>query len=543
MDKKDNTPIIQPTSQSETDAIIAEEASEGPDIKHESNKIEGEDSVGQAYRDTEQITTEEPAGEGPDSQKSFEGFEGRLGDLANFASLSRNDQQGKDNAHKPSNNNSDKAQSPIKEGIDALSISDKKERSTNALSPIEHDAYKLIMTGGTHGVSLLCAARQLPYEFAERVQKNLEQLQEHEDETVNAQIEKGTLPATFVKTQIGLVSRNVDPSSITPMEAEKLLEFLRDDTPEAIEWKYETVSSTIEEVRNKLRFPHAQRYYNEGMKEYFEDLYQVLLQYDRGAYNDEYGEFDPLTFMVQRRVDRGEDYEELQQAISDGMDLSELCEADIIDRDHEVPVIGPFTAKDLGMVEVYIGKKWTIGNKSAGESLPERVVPGDTSFEDGLNRQRVAETILPNYRPSPKELLGIYGALGKEFLDVRSRIPAKESGTIAKAFHYAAAHVTKIISIRKEEVRQQFETERPITEEFFDEILALVEALPQENADSMNKRFNDRLEQLNQWVKRIEVHLEPYLVNEGQDAGRSTSSGIVFGLPDELSFHGVETNQ
>ncbi|MBO7657111.1 hypothetical protein J6S55_00460 [Candidatus Saccharibacteria bacterium] len=422
----------------------------------------------------------------------------------------------------------------------------------------------------THRASFFVAEQHLPAEYINIIRDELTHIDEIENtETIEMRRELGTLPKDFIKTEHALIASGINPNLLTVDEAQGLYDYASNVNQEIIEQKAESVANAIARIRNGAR-SRRDWAFDPAKAERMDQLAKKYERYERGEIDIECG-FDKAYYLEDERRAaedfnftsandrateegmRPDDYSVqaysrlvrdmktdgyLERAFED-MDVEELLEEGIIEED-DLFVYGPYTRRDLREdYGIFKMSTWVDAvnfrdKSNVANILQESVIARNEDTESDLLREYVAKEILPNRRPTPKSELLLFSALGADFADkANEEIEAVMSKEKAKELHdnlsWASYYAAKILGMNSDELKEEYGSTRPVSKEFFEEVLKRSEALTEQQEKWMKKNVAPYLTKLDDRIFIAEALYEPVLSSE--DTGRGFEG---LALPDDL---------
>ena len=394
---------------------------------------------------------------------------------------------------------------------------DKKVEETALVEKKNGNGEVVIAGVETHRASLYLAEKYLPEERVQDIATELARIDEIEQtETVEMRRELGTLPKDFSKTETALVTCGVNPSRLTVEEAKGVLDYTRNASEEIIDKKTDLIGESIVRivngVHNRRDFsydPDKQRRFDrlaDKYQRYLDGEIDIECGYDKEYYigrDDDYDDYnfesarDNAGYHGHRRGDYSEGaYRKFlkdngvktrYESYFDEYTLDELLEEDLISED-DVFVYGPFTKRDINEdLEIFKTMTWTnstnFRDKDAVGDLLEETVPAHIDdTESDLTREYVAREVLPNRRPSVKNMLSLVACVGLEYSHtdekaIEEALGDERSSDLRDNLSWAAYYASRAIGMRLNELREEYGTSRPTSEDFFKELFNRSEAL------------------------------------------------------------------
>lgn len=425
---------------------------------------------------------------------------------------------------------------------------------------VNHEKTEMVIPDiETHRTSLLLAERHLPKERIKNIKDELAHIDEIENtQTIEMRREFGTLPKEFTKTEFALVAEGINPGLLTVEEAQGLHNYASNADKDIIERKTETIANAIARIRNggKNRRDWS---FNPRKAECLDRLTAKYERYERGEIDTECG-FDKAHYLesenktdrdyyfadaynraVIEEGERPDDYSNqaysrfindmgvdgYYERVFEDMTAEELLEEGIIEED-DLFVYGPYTHRDLKEdYEIFKVSTWVDTTNFRDKSnvatiLQESVINRNNSTESDLLREYVATEILPNRRPTPKNALSLFSALGIEFAEkstdeLESAMPKEKADELRDNLSWASYYASKILGMRAEELKEEYGSTRPTSKKFFEEVLARSEAITEQQEKWMKKSVGPYLTKFDERMFAAEALYEPILSSEGGD--------------------------
>ena len=375
-------------------------------------------------------------------------------------------------------------------------------------------------------------------ETAKHIEGELRAIDSIEKTTIGA-LEKTDAMTDHARGLVRVLGRyGVNANNLTVAEAQEVADFATGTSDEIIDRK---VNKIYDAVMRHIEGAHSRRdgaepaYYNE--EEYKR---KVLLQdkyvaWERGEF-DRDREFD-VESAYERLIDEGYEPSRFLRRHLEEDDFDELYEEGLVDEDDRF-MYGPFTSNDLDNIEIYKAKTWTDitsprynggrkrvfetkvgpdGEKhriSAGEidrsgaslsSLIGETVAQNTSasIEGDLVYDYIATEILQTRRLSSKDLLIASSAVALDILDRTKPEDGddgmkKEYDSARRSASYIAYYAAQILGYRSAELKERFNSTRPLDQEFFKEVAGTMTNMSEERAsyiDEHHKQFLTKMDE------------------------------------------------
>ena len=416
-----------------------------------------------------------------------------------------------------------------------------------------------------HSLAASLVEKYLPANRAAEVQDDLKRIDNLEaNETVEARREQETLPEGFDKVTTRLAIHKIDPSLLTVEEATKLSDFVANANKEVIQIKTEAISDTITKVINGVHHRRDWVGIDEQKAQRLEDLQSKRERYENGDYDTSYG-FDIEFYQRDSEADRAKlglesnhyynDYAEYEgrderyssrdyaRFLRDGgvrneldyrlenWDLDELIDSGTID-ERDVFVYGPYTSRDVEELEgSFKFPTWVTTPNfrdqiASSDLLSQTFIARTNTPEFDLTCAYVAKEFLPNHRANVKNLLSMTASVGLEYATKQEELSSTQPKELITEFErtlsFASFYSAKILKMTKNYLEDKFGKARPISEDFFKEVIARVEGLTKMQLEDISEEQAPYINKLNDSLFRVEA-LFP---------GDNKATADVLGLPE-----------
>lgn len=356
-------------------------------------------------------------------------------------------------------------------------------------------------------------------EYTKHLREELAKIDSTEENSIGSLAHRGELPADVEKISMELDKYGVDASNLTVPEAKDVYDYATNATEEIVKAKtdriYDALSRHINGVRNR-HDGQEPAFYNERETEWKDEVRDRYLDWERGDLDTERG------FNVDEAYDRlvEEGYEPsmaLRRHLEEE-DIEDLYDEGLID-ESSMYAYGPFTKGDLDEISIFEDRTWTdITNdrylsgasedlgKSLSTLLKKTIISRNNSIEEDLLYDHIANEVLQKRRLNAKDLTMVAPVIALESLSVKAAEGAEqkiEHEKMQRSTRYVAYYLAKIFDRSSEEMKHRFDSTRPLSKEFFEEMIAEAKSLTESRAEYIDKSQRPYLTKLDEHLHRL----------------------------------------